>query len=94
MSPYNSSMSIANIQYFHNDDELLSNKHNSAAQMFQMSIEVECCNKDVEQFFSSLSVGRNFNLFPILIKEPPQFEGSAVRHSDPFVVLVTIFKKR
>ena len=89
-------MSIANFQYFHNqdDEELLSNKYNSAAQMFQMSIKVECCNKDVEQFFSSFSVGRNFNLFPILIREPPQFEGSAVRHSSPFVVLVTIFLRK
>ena len=32
--------------------------------------------------------------FPILIREPPQFEGSAVRHSDPFVVLVTIFLRK
>ena len=59
--------------------------------MFQMSIKAECCNKDVEQFFSSLSVGRNFNLFPIFIREPPQFKWSAVRHSYPFVGLVTIF---
>ena len=33
-------------------------------------------------------------LFPIFIREPPQFEGSAVRHSDPFVVLVTIFLRK
>ena len=74
MCPYNSSMSIANIQYFHNQkngDKLLSNKYNSAAQMFQMSIKVECCNKDVEQFFSSLSVGRNLILFPIFYKGTP-----------------------
>ena len=90
-------MSIANFQYFHtiDDEELLSNKYNSAAQMFQMSIKVECCNKDVEQFSSSLAVGRDFNFyFPFLLREPPQFEWSAVRHSDPFVVLVTIFLKK
>ena len=78
---------IFNISTTKDDEELLSNKYNSAAQMFQMSIKLECCNKDVEQFFSSLSVGRNFNLFPILIREPPQFEGSAVRHSNPFVAV-------
>ena len=67
MCPYNSSMSIANIQYFHNQRRwriAVNNKHNSAAQMFQMSIKVECCNKDVEQFFSSFSRSRkvvNFN---------------------------------
>jgi len=73
---------------------LLSNKYNSAAQMFQMSIKVECCNKDVEQFFSSLSVGRYLILFPNFIREPPQFKWSAVRHSFPFVVLVTIFLRK
>ena len=86
-------LQISNISITKYDEELLSNKHNSAAQMFQMSIKVECCNKDVEQFFSSLSQSEGIlNLFPIFfIREPPRFEGSAVRHSDPFVVLVTIF---
>ena len=41
-------------------------------------------------FLLSLAVGGILILFPIFIREPPQFEGSAVRHSDPFVVLVTI----
>ena len=85
---------MSNISITKDDEELLSNKYNSAAQMFQMSIKVECCNKDVEQFFSSLAVGRIFNFIPIFIREPPQFEGSAVRHSNPFVVLVTIFLKK
>jgi len=33
------------------------------------------------------------NSFPIFIREPPQFKWSAVRHSNPFVVLVTMFFK-
>ena len=57
-------LQISNISITKDDEELLSNKYNSAAQMFQMSIKVECCNKDVEQFFSSLAVGRNVNLVP------------------------------
>ena len=56
-------LQISNISITKDDGELLSNKYNSAAQMFQMSIKVECCNKDVEQFFSSLAVGRNFNFY-------------------------------
>ena len=88
-------LQISNISITKDDEGLLSNKYNSAAQMFRMSIKVECCNKDVEQFSSSLSVGRNFKFgSPFLIREPPQFEGSAVRHSSPFVVLVTIFFKK
>ena len=57
-------LQISNISITKHADELLSNKYNSAAQMFQMSIKVECCNKDVEQFFSSFSVGRNFKFGP------------------------------
>ena len=64
-------LQIFNISSTKNDEDLLSNKHNSAAQMFQMSIKVECCNKDVEQFFSSFSVGRNLILFPIFYKGIP-----------------------
>ena len=66
-------LQISNISITKDDDEeLLSNKYNSAAQMFQMSIKVECCNKDVEQFFSSFSVGRNFNFyFPFFYKGTP-----------------------
>ena len=60
-------LQISNISITKDDEEWLSNKYNSAAQMFQMSIKVECCNKDVEQFSSSLSVGRNFKFrSPIL----------------------------
>ena len=64
-------MPIFNIAITKDDHELLSNKYNSAAQMFQMSIKVECCNKDVEQFFFSLSVGRNFNFIPHFYKGTP-----------------------
>ena len=51
-------LQISNISITKDDEELLSNKDNSAAQMFQMSIKVECCNKDVEQFSSSFSRSR------------------------------------
>ena len=51
-------LQISNISITKDDEELLSTKYNSAAQMFQMSIKVECCNKDVEQFFSSFSRSR------------------------------------
>ena len=64
-------LQISNISITKDDQELLSNKYNSAAQMFQKSIKVECCNKDVEQFFSSLSVGRNFNFVPHFYKGTP-----------------------
>ena len=57
-------LQISNIFITKDDEELLSNKYNSAAQMFQMSIKVECCNKDVEQFFSSFAVGRSFKFVP------------------------------
>ena len=56
-------LQISNISITKYDEELLSNKYNSAAQMFQMSIKVECCNKDVEQFFSSFAVGRSFKFY-------------------------------
>ena len=66
-------LQISNISITKVDEELLSNKYNSAAQMFQMSIKVECYNKDAEQFFSSLSQSEGIlNFVPIFfIREPP-----------------------
>ena len=65
-------LQISNISRTKDDEELLSNKYNSAAQMFQMSIKVECCNKDVEQFFSSFSQSEGiFNFIPHFNKGTP-----------------------
>jgi len=73
----------------------LSNKYNSAAA--NVSRCQSRLNVVTRMLYSSLlSLSRKeFNFIShFFIREPPQFEWSAVRHSYPIAVLVTIFVKK
>jgi len=77
------------------DDHQLSVKQVQLGsnKCFRCQARLNVVTRMLSSFLLFLSVGRNLILFPIFIREPPQFEWSAVRHSHPIVVLVTIFFK-